>query len=84
MGVTGSKGDLRGVKGSYLRHSDYDVIGRLLINQGGYLPVSLLMMSEGGSLGYAAYIVCLPVFEIYKCNDGIRGSKGELRGVKGS
>ena len=42
------------------------------------------MISEGGTLGYAAYIVCLPVFEIYKCNDGIRGSKGELRGVKGS
>ena len=42
------------------------------------------MMSEGGSLGYAAYIVCLPVFEIHKSNMGVTGSKGDLRGVKGS
>ena len=57
MGVSGSKGELRGVKGSYWRHRDYDVIGRLLINQGGYLPnaPSLIRHKEEASLE-AAYI----------------------------
>ena len=44
MGVIGSKGELRGVKGSYWRHRDYDVIGRLPVNQ-----VPLLMTSQGSS-----------------------------------
>ena len=42
------------------------------------------MISQGGSLGYAAYLLCLPTFEDFKSNMGVNGSKGELGGVKGS
>ena len=42
------------------------------------------MTSQRGSPRYASYIACLPAFEIYQSNMGVTGSKGELRGVKGS
>ena len=47
MVVSGSKGELRGLKGSYFRHSGYDIIGRLPTKEGS----DLLMTSQGGRPG---------------------------------